>query len=98
MNSTFVGSPELLHKALVDFAQANEININSRQFPKAPNSLVKKLKAIKSNLKDGYGIIVDIERDSSNNSVITIYRNNPKPNTFLPTNREIIYDIKSRCC
>jgi hypothetical protein len=75
LNSTFVGSPEVLHKALVDFAQANEININSRQFPKAPNSLVKKLKAIKSNLKDGYGIIVDIERDSANNSIISIYRN-----------------------
>ncbi|MGC2571991.1 MAG: hypothetical protein WA364_10815 [Candidatus Nitrosopolaris sp.] len=41
---------------------------------------MKKLKAIKSNLKDGYGIIVEIERDSSNNSIITIYRNDTKPN------------------
>jgi hypothetical protein len=75
LNSTFVGSPEMLYKAIIDFAEANEINVNSRQFPKAPNILVKKLKAIKSNLKDGFGIIVDIERDSANNSIISIYRN-----------------------
>jgi hypothetical protein len=84
LNSTFVGSPEMLYKAIIDFAEPNEINVNSRQFPKAPNILVRKLKAIKSNLKDGFGIIVDIERDSSNNSIITIYRNKTKPNTFLP--------------
>jgi hypothetical protein len=83
-NPTFAGSPEMLFKFLIDFAQTNEINISSRQFPKAPHILVKKLKTIKSNLKDGYGIIVDIDRDSSNNSIITIYRNK-KPYTFHPT-------------
>jgi hypothetical protein len=77
-NSTFVGAPERLYKAIVDFAEANEINLNSRQFPKAHNIVVKKLKAIKPNLKAGFGIIVDIERDSSNNSIITIYRNKTK--------------------
>jgi hypothetical protein len=59
LNSTFVGSPEMLHKAIIDFAEANEMNVNSRQFPKAPNILIKKLKAIKSSLKDGFGIIVE---------------------------------------
>jgi hypothetical protein len=82
-NSTFVGAPERLYKAIVDFAEANEINLNSRQFPKAHNILVKKLKAIKPNLKAGFGIIVDIERDSSNNSIITIYRNKTKPNPTI---------------
>ena len=80
LNSTFVGSPESSYKALIDFAESNEINVNSRQFPKAPNILIKRLKAIKSNLKDDFGIIVEIERDSSNNSIITIYRNDTKPN------------------
>ena len=86
----------MLHKALVDSAQANEININSRQFPKAPNSLVKKLKAIKSNLKDGFGIIVDIERDSLNNSFITIYRNKAKPSAFHPNRNYYEIEIQQK--
>jgi hypothetical protein len=94
LSSTFVGSPEVLHKALVDFAQENEININSRQFPKAPNILVKKLKTIKSNLKDGYGIIVDTDRDSYSNSIITIYRNKAKANTFPQFTSGNYYEIR----
>ncbi|MGC2571397.1 MAG: hypothetical protein WA364_07790, partial [Candidatus Nitrosopolaris sp.] len=95
LSPTFVGAPERLYKAIIDFAEANEININSRQFPKAPNSLVKKLKAIKSNLKDGFGIIVDIERDSSNNSLITIYRDNAKhqADIFRPMSMDY-YEIR----
>jgi hypothetical protein len=84
----------MLHKAIIDFAQANEININSRQFPKAPNSLVKKLKAIKSNLKDGFGIIVEIKRDSYNNSIITIYRNKTKTHTFPQFTNGNYYEIR----
>ena len=84
----------MLHKALVDFAQENEININSRQFPKAPNILVKKLKAIKSNLKDGFGIVVDIERDSYNNLIIMIYRNKTKANTFPQFTNGNYYEIR----
>jgi hypothetical protein len=88
-NPIFVGSPDILYKTLVDFAEDNEININNRQFPKTSEVLVKKLNAIKSNLKEGFGIIVKIERDSRNYSTITIYRNtkqqqqtssNPLPN------------------
>ena|SRR5919108_4151698 len=74
-NPIFVGSPDILYKALVEFAEDNEININIRQFPKTSEVLVKKLNAIKSNLKEGFGIIVKIERDSRNYSTITIYRN-----------------------
>jgi hypothetical protein len=91
--STFEGSPEMLQKAIIDFAAANEININSKQFPKVPNILVKKLKAIKSNLKDGFGIIVDIQRDSADNSIITIYRNRAKPCTFHHSNGNY-YEIR----
>jgi hypothetical protein len=94
LNPTFVGSPEMLHKALIDFAGANEITVNSKQFPKAPNSLVKKLKAIKSNLKDGFGIIVDIERDISNNSIITICRNKTKPDIVHPHPHGDYYEIR----
>jgi len=93
LNPTFVGSPESLHKALISFSDANEINVTSRQFPKASNILVKNLKVIKSNLKDGFGIIVDIERDSSNNSIITICRNKTKRYTFHPTKGDY-YEIK----
>ncbi len=39
LSPTFVGAPERLHKAIIDFAEANEINVNSRQFPKAPTFL-----------------------------------------------------------
>ena len=90
---TFVGSPELLYRKLKEFAEKNDININYWQFPKASHILVKKLKAIRSNLKDGFGIIVDIERDSSNNSIITIYRNATKQNTFHSTNKNY-YEIR----
>ena len=42
----------------------------------------------------GSGIIVDIERDSSNNSIITIYRNKTKPNTFLHPANGNYYEIR----
>ena len=70
----FAGQPDALHRLLVEFAEQNDININNRQFPKTPEVLVKKLKDIKSNLKEGFNIIVKIERDSRNCSVLTIYR------------------------
>ncbi len=77
VNSTFVGSPELLYKAIIDFAEANQINVNYQQFPKAPNILVKKLKSLKSNLREGFDITIEIERDCFNNSIITIYGKKP---------------------
>jgi hypothetical protein len=77
VNSTFVGSPELLYKAIIDFAEANQININYQQFPKAPNILIKRLKSLKSNLREGFEVTVEIERDSFNNSIITIYGKKP---------------------
>lgn len=72
-NSFFKGSPAQLYTTIVDFAADNEINISHRQFPKTPPILVKKLNTIKPNLKQAYGITVKIERDSNNNSVISIH-------------------------
>ena len=69
---TYEGSPAQLYAAIVEFAEDNDININNRQFPKIPAVLVKKLNIIKPNLKEAYGIIVQVGRDSNNNSIITI--------------------------
>ena len=80
VNPTFVGSPELLYKAISDSAETNQININYQQFPKAPNILIKKLKSLKLNLREGFGINVEIERNSSNNSIVTVYRKKPTTN------------------
>ena len=75
-NPIFTGSPDVLYRAIVDFAEENEININNRQFPKTPEILVKKLNTIKPNLKQGFDIIVNIERDSRNYSTMTVCRGN----------------------
>jgi hypothetical protein len=73
INPGFSGRPDELYRQLVEFAQQNEININYRQFPKTAEVLIKKLKDIKSNLKEGFNINVNIERDSKNCSIITVY-------------------------
>lgn len=47
-------------------AHAHNIDIiNSKAWPKAPNSLTKKLKPILSNLRDGLGINISISRQTS---------------------------------
>lgn len=67
--------PQSLYKELIDFAEANEIGIGDRQFPKNAATLVKKIKTIIPNLKAAYGIIVKIGRNTKDNtSVITICR------------------------
>ena len=51
------------------------INIRSRQFPKDAASFVKKIKTVIPNFKAGYGIIINIGRNSKDNtSIITISR------------------------
>ena len=69
----FEGSPKNLYSKIVNFSQENDININIRQFPKIPAALVKKLNIVKPNLKEAFNIVVEVKRDSNNNSVITIY-------------------------
>lgn len=70
----FIGSPQELYRELVNYADQNDISINNRQYPKAAPILVKKLNAVRSNLKEAYGIIVNVSRDKDNNSVITVSR------------------------
>lgn len=69
----FEGSPADLRSTFIEYASNNEIDINNRQFPKTAAVLVRKLRIIKPNLKQVYGITVKIDRDSNNNSVISIY-------------------------
>lgn len=63
------------YKELVDFAANNDIRIDGRQFPKDAGNLVKRINTIRPNLKAGYGIIIEIDRNSSTNkSIVVIYR------------------------
>ena len=73
----YTGTPDQLHRELEQFADENEIKIRNQQFPAASNILVKKLNAVKSNLKGGYGIIVSIQRDQTNSSRIIIHDTTP---------------------
>ena len=81
----FEGSPTDLYSKIVNFAQENDININNRQFPKTPAALIKKINIIKPNLKEAFKVVVEVNRDSNNNSVITIYETiaSSKPNIIL---------------
>lgn len=88
-NSTLVVSPGNLYNQLVAFAENNDININHTHFPKIPSVLVKRINIIKPNLKEAYGIIVKVDRDSNNTSIITIYdtrSSSTKPNHSLNQN------------
>jgi hypothetical protein len=89
--STYEWSPAQLYAAIVEFAGSNDININNRQFPKTPAVLVKKLNVIKPNLKEAYGIVVQVGRDSNNNSVITIHdgAGNASPTCSLITKNQV---------
>ena len=64
-----------LYRNLVDFAGNNDISIGGRYFPKDAGNLVKKLKTVAPNLKAGYGIIIEVGRNTATNtSVITVSR------------------------
>ena len=90
----FEGSPAELYNQLVIFAENNEININNRYFPKTPNILVKKINIIKPNLKHVYGIIVNVDRDSSNNSIITIHDSVNYYTTNNSARTNLMYDLQ----
>jgi len=72
----FVGSPEELQREIVAYAESTDVDTDNRQFPHFSNVLIKKLNAIKSNLKEAYGIVVQVSRDTHNNSVVSIFRSN----------------------
>jgi len=73
-----------LYKSLINFAEINDIAIGGRYFPKDASNLVKKLKIVAPNLKSGYGLIIEVGRDTNTNtSVITISRKkSPQPKTI----------------
>ncbi len=66
--------PEELYSQLIDYAQNYDINIDNRQFPRNASSLVKKIKTIIPNLKDAYGIHIEVGRSINNTSIITVSR------------------------
>lgn len=67
--------PEELRKNLVDFAENNGIATGGRYFPKDAGNLVKKLKTVAPNIKAGYGVIIEVGRNTATNtSVITVSR------------------------
>jgi hypothetical protein len=70
--------PQELYKTLVNFAENNDIGIGGHQFPKNSASMVKKLKTIIPNLKAAYSIIVEVGRNKTNYSYITIGRKDSK--------------------
>ena len=67
--------PQELHNEVKLYAENNEIDIRGRQFPKDAASFVKKIKTVIPNFKAGYGIIINVGRNSKDNtSIITISR------------------------
>ncbi|HEX2014118.1 MAG TPA: hypothetical protein VLA68_02715 [Nitrososphaera sp.] len=67
------GSPQELLEQLAIIAEAFKMDTTHRHWPKAPNSLSRRLNLIKSNLLDGLGIKVDIGRLTTGEKVGTAY-------------------------
>jgi hypothetical protein len=64
-----------LYKEVIEYAEENNIKIDYRHFPNNASSFVKKIKTVIPNFKAGYGIIINIGRNSKDNtSIITISR------------------------
>ena len=82
MNS-WISSPQTLINYLKEFADNN--NIDSSKFPKNPQSISRQLNKIKSNLRDGLGIEVIVDRITSgkgnkkqlNNAIIKMRKISP---------------------
>jgi hypothetical protein len=59
------GSPMETLEALEAFAQKHKINTDNRQWPKSPSALSRRLNQIRSNLLEGLGIEVTINRKTT---------------------------------
>ena len=75
-NVVFIGTPIELLNTLDQIALENKINTKSKEWPKDTKWLVRRINIIKSNLQQELSIEISIERDSKNNSIIKIERNN----------------------
>jgi hypothetical protein len=61
-------------------AAENRINTNHRLWPKAANAVTKRLNQIRSNLLEGLGISITIDRDTKKNtSSIKMVKQPPEP-------------------
>ena len=79
-NQEVVGSPQEILDAMESVAAENRINTNHKLWPKAANSVTKRLNQIRSNLLEGLGISVTIDRDTKRNtSSIKIVKQPPEP-------------------
>ena len=73
------GSPQEILDFLETVAANNRINTNHRLWPKATNTVTKRLNQIRSNLLEGLGISVTINRDTKRNtSIIKIVKQPPE--------------------
>jgi hypothetical protein len=83
--NSWISSPQILIKSLKEFADEN--NIDSSKFPKSSQALSRQLNKIKSNLREGLGIEVIVDRITSgkgnkkfiNNAIIKIRKISPIP-------------------
>jgi Bifunctional DNA primase/polymerase, N-terminal len=80
------GSTSIAYENLSKIAQAFKIDITSNSWPKAANSLTKRLRPILSNLREGLGINIVISRQTTgsdnkkkNTSIIRIEKKPPLP-------------------
>jgi hypothetical protein len=79
-NQELVGSPQEVLDTMETVAAENRININHKLWPKAANSVTKRLNQIRSNLLEGLGISVTIDRGTERNtSSIKIVKQPPEP-------------------
>jgi hypothetical protein len=78
--SAWEGSNCQLLEQLQIVADRNGINTSQKKWPKATNSLTKRLNQIRSNLLEGLGICITISRDNKKNtSIIRIEKKPPIP-------------------
>ena len=78
--SSWEGSNRELLEQLQTVADGNGINTSQKKWPKATNSLTKRLNQIRSNLLEGLGICITISRDNKKNiSIIRIEKKPPIP-------------------
>ena len=71
---------ETVAKCLIklrEIAEANNFDIKSKSFPKSANSLSRRLNSIRSNLLEGLGIEVIIDRDTKSNTSLIKVRKIP---------------------
>jgi hypothetical protein len=79
-NKAWEGSPGKLLEQLNKVAATNNIDTTQKMWPRATNSLTKRIKQIQSNLLEGLGIKITISRDNKKNtSTIRVEKEPPLP-------------------